>query len=265
MNLLAMHYLSCHFIVEAFIVATMRNLPDSHPVFNLLRPHMRTTLSVNWRSRETLLNDGGLLDQLMSIGGEGKNELLRRASSQFNLQMNNIAKDLKERGVDNEEQLPGYKYRDDGLKIWDALKSYVEGIISLYYGSDEDVKDDMELRSWSQDLVEHAFPKRGADCGIPGEIESREVLVEICTTVIFTATALHAAVTAPLFKLYSYVPNAPLSMSRIPPSVKGLADVKTLLASLPEEEAAAKTVALVSILSRYASNEVCAWASCSCL
>ena len=116
------HYLSCHFIMEAYIVATMRNLPDQHPVFKLLRPHMRTTLSINSRARETLLNDNGLFDQLSSLGDEGRNELYRRAAGEYHLQWNNIAKDVKERGVDNQEELPGYYYRDDGLKIWNALQ-----------------------------------------------------------------------------------------------------------------------------------------------
>ena len=253
------HYLCCHFIIEAFIVATMRNLPDPHPIFKLLRPHMRTTLSINWRARETLLNDGGLFDQILSIGGEGKNELFRRASGLYNLQWNNIAKDVKERGVDNRDELPGYYYRDDGLKVWDALNQYVQGVVSLYYQSDEDVKHDTELRSWLEDMNTHGSPKRGMgmpNSGIPKEVSSKEELIELCTTVIFTATALHAAVTAPQFRQYSFVPNAPLSMSRSPPSRKGVADIRLLMASLPEEEPAAKGVAISHILSQYASNEV---------
>ena len=259
-HLLVSHYFACHFIMETFIVATMRNLPDSHPIFKLLRPHMRTTLSVNWRVRETLFNDGGLFDQILSIGGEGKNELIRRAAREYNfLQWNNIEKSLKERGVDNKDELPGFYYRDDGLLLVGALKKYVEGVISLFYQSDEDVSGDSELRNWLDDIHTHGCPKRGQskpDFGIPKEITSKEQLIELCTTIIYTASGLHASVTAPMFRQYSFVPNAPLSMSRPPPTKKGVADIKTLMASLPEEETAAKSVAILHILTQYNSNEV---------
>ena len=242
--------------MEAFIVATMRNLPDQHPVFKLLRPHMRTTLSINSRARETLLNDGGLFDQLSSLGQEGKNELFRRAASAFNLQWNNIAKDVKERGVDNQEELPGYYYRDDGLKIWNAFQHYVDGIVSLFYETDEEVANDPEIQSWAEDMYIHGSPKSGHDCGIPRKIDSKELLVETCCTIIFTATALHAAVTANQFRYYSFIPNAPYSMAMAPPSIKGVADMTMLMASLPNEEMSAKGVAMSMLLSQYSSTPV---------
>ena len=58
----------------------MRNLPDPHPIFKLLRPHFRYTMAINTRGRATLINDGGILDKLFAIGGKGKFELIRRAS-----------------------------------------------------------------------------------------------------------------------------------------------------------------------------------------
>ena len=252
-------YFSCHFIMEAYIVATMRNLPDQHPVFKLLRPHMRTTLSINSRARETLLNDGGVFDQITSLGEQGRKELYKRAAGEFHLQWNNIAKDLTERGVDNQEELPGYYYRDDGLKIWNAFQHYVEGIVALFYDTDEDVASDPELQNWAEDMYEHGSPKRGQgepECGMPRRIESKDLLVEVCTTVIFTASVLHAAVTAPQFRHYSFVPNAPYSMAMGPPAIKGVADMVTLIASLPNEEMSAKGVSMSLHLSQYASTRV---------
>ena len=212
------------------------------------------------RARETLLNDNGLFDQLSSLGDEGRNELYRRAAGEYHLQWNNIAKDVKERGVDNQEELPGYYYRDDGLKIWNALQHYVEGIVSLFYDADEDVVNDPELQNWASDMYLNGSPKRGQgepDCGIPRKIESKELLVEVCTTIIYTATALHAAVTADQFRWYGFVPNAPYSMAMAPPTIKGVADMIVLMASLPNEEMAAKGVAMSLQLSQYASTTVC--------
>lgn len=44
---------------------------------------------------------------------------------------------LKERGVLDSNQLPGFHYRDDALRLWQAIKEYVTNIVSIYYASDE--------------------------------------------------------------------------------------------------------------------------------
>ncbi len=61
-------------------MATMRNLPDAHPVNKLLRPHFRYTIAINTHARATLINNGGTIDKAFGIGGDGKVELFKRAS-----------------------------------------------------------------------------------------------------------------------------------------------------------------------------------------
>ena len=53
-------------------MVTMRNLPDAHPVYKLLQPHFRYTVGINGAARKSLINDRGIIDQIFSIGGEGK-------------------------------------------------------------------------------------------------------------------------------------------------------------------------------------------------
>ena len=43
-------------------MGTMRNLPDAHPVYKLLRPHFRFTMAINSIARKSLIHDGGILD-----------------------------------------------------------------------------------------------------------------------------------------------------------------------------------------------------------
>ena len=59
-------------------MATMRNLPDPHPIYKLLRPHFRYTMAINARARATLINKGGIIDKIFAIGGEGKVEAFKK-------------------------------------------------------------------------------------------------------------------------------------------------------------------------------------------
>jgi len=47
-----------------------------------------------------------------------------------------------------------YPYAVDGLEIWDAIKSWVQDYVSLYYPTDEAVQKDTELQTWWKEVVE---------------------------------------------------------------------------------------------------------------
>lgn len=65
------HLLRTHLSMEAIAVASCRQLPTIHPLWKLLAPHIRGTMAINTLARSTLINKGGLVDQLLSIGGGG--------------------------------------------------------------------------------------------------------------------------------------------------------------------------------------------------
>lgn len=121
----------------------------------------------------------------------------------------------------------GYYYRDDGLKIWQAIEAFVSAIISEFYISDDDVKDDPELLSWAGDINANGFSgHQGASQGhgFPKTIESREQLVDLCTLIIFTGSAHHASTNSGQYDVSSFCPNAPTYLRLPSPTVKGKAD-----------------------------------------
>ena len=144
--------------MEAYAVATMRTLPDAHPVCRLLLPHYRYTIGINAAARLKLVNKGGIIDQVFSIGGKGKVMLLQNAYSVYDVRGADVKYNVKHRQVDDEKLLPNYFYRDDGIKVWDAIESYVKDIIHIFYKNDEDVKEDEELQSWAKEVCV-AFPQ----------------------------------------------------------------------------------------------------------
>ena len=256
---LSTHYQSCHATMEAYAMGTLRNLPDAHPIHKLLVPHFRYTMAINSRARKTLINDGGIIDQIFAIGTKGKIEFLHRASKSFSVDWTNIKKFAKTRGVDDPEKLPGYYYRDDGLKVFNAIEEFVRDVVNAFYTSDEDVETDSELQSWADDIYTNGFPsyfggKQGHD--FPQKICCKEELIERCTVIIFTGSAQHASINFGQYQFYAFVPNAPFTMRRPPPCKKGITDYQSLLDSLPDGKATESSIGITYALSQYSRDEV---------
>ena len=241
-------------------MGVMRNLPDSHPVYKLLRPHFRYTMAINSRARETLINDGdGVIDQTFAIGGDGRREIMRKGGAIYSIHWTNIKRSIKDRGVDNPDLLPGYYYRDDGLRIWKAIEDFVTRIIDLFYKSDQDVAGDMELQSWAKDLYEEGFPANGGKQGhdFPASITKKAELIELCTLIMFTGSGQHSSINFGQYDIYSFLPNACSGLQLPPPSKKGDADAVTVVGSLPDKKTAAKVLSMAYVLSQFSRDEVC--------
>lgn len=222
------HLLRGHLMAEVFAVATMRCLPSLHPVFKLMIPHLRYTMEINARARNGLVSDLGVFDQVVSTGGGGHVELLQRAGAFLTYKSFCPPDDLTDRG------LLGVKscyYAQDALQLWNIIFSYVEGILTLYYKTDEVVKEDLELQSWCREITEIGL--LGAqDRGFPVSLQSRNQLFHFVTMCIFTCTGQHSSIHLGQLDWFTWVPNAPCTMRIAPPTTKD-ATLKTVMDTLP--------------------------------
>jgi len=256
---LSSHYIACHATMEAFAMATMRNIPDAHPLFRLLVPHFRYTIAINHAAREKLICKDGIIDQAFSIGGDGKDMLFKRACKIYDVRGADVKANVKNRGVDDPKLLPNYYYRDDGILVWNVIESYVKDIISFFYKSDDDVKKDTEMQSWANEAHIQGFPGYdGAPVGhgFPDKIVSRKELIYFCTLIMFTGSAQHAAVNFGQFDIAGYVPNAPYALREEPPQKKGVNTYQTILKSLPTIFTAGLSIGIVYSLAQYSKDEV---------
>ena len=55
--------MNTHAVIEPFVIATNRQLSVVHPIYKLLHPHFRDTMTINALAREILVNAGGLMEK----------------------------------------------------------------------------------------------------------------------------------------------------------------------------------------------------------
>ena len=148
--------------------------------------------------------------------------------------------------------------RDDALLLWSALKTFVKDIITLYYKSDDDVTKDVELQAWIKDLHDNGLPVREGDEDheVPSALQTRDQLIDLLTSVVFTCSCQHAAVNFGLLDVSGFIPFTPSVMRKPPPTKKNQTSLKTILDTLPSKSESLKQVALLYVLTRYAEDEV---------
>ncbi|XP_030644128.1 hydroperoxide isomerase ALOXE3-like [Chanos chanos] len=243
------HLLRTHLMAEVFTIAILRNIPTVHPLFKLLIPHCRYTLQINIMARALLVSEDGVFAKYTAIGMEGTVKLLKRAASSLTYSSLCLPDDIKARGV---EDIPNYYYRDDGLKLWNIINKYVDGVVRYYYTSDDDVIKDTELQNWIGEIHKKGFLEK-TEQGI-SSFKSVDELIKFVTMVIFTASAQHAAINNGQFDFGGWMPNLPSTLRCPPPTKKGSSTEGSILDTLPEISTTVNIMAALYVLSKTSSD-----------
>ncbi len=233
------HLCDTHLAMEAFAIATPRQLPPSHPLYRLLRPHFQFLLAINHRGNTVLLGEGAAIDNLMAPTRPASIGLINRAYRERSFRDYALPTNIHQRGIES-EFLPEFPYRDDALLLWTAIHRYVTQFLQQYYLTDESVQQDLHIQNWAAELGSalcdrpasdfpqapswvpteaiaqvgldlHELPDYPRVPGFPTRISSLHDLIEIGTQLIFTCGPQHAAVNFSQFDYVGYPPNAPLA------------------------------------------------------
>ncbi len=194
------HLARTHLVIEAVAVATQRHLAAIHPIWALLVPHFEGTLFINNAAATSLIAANGPIDHI--FGGTIASSQLAAADDRlaFDFSGSMLPTDLAARNVADKTTLPDYAYRDDALLVWHAIREWAEGYVALYYADDAAVTGDTELAAWAGSIA-----GEGRITGFPA-IATRHALADVCTMVIFTGSAQHAAVNFPQRAIMEFAP-----------------------------------------------------------
>jgi len=200
-----------HLAVEPMAVACHNVLEkENHPLGNFLKPHFRDTIGINYLARQTLVSaHGSLTESTFATGTAQGLDMVEKAFESYNFMESGLPGDLLKRGFARSDEFKGYRYRDDGLLIWDALWTLCVDMVEELYQKDEDVVADTVVQAWA---VEMASPHRADVKGFPSEISTTEALVKCLTTIIWTASALHSAINYVQYPYTSTPINRPASV-----------------------------------------------------
>ena len=199
------HLHDCHAMMVPFALSTPRQLAPEHPIRLLLAPHLQHTLMVN-QAALSLFRTGAVFDTMYGGGLARTCAVFHDAHRALSFRDLALPNDLARRGV---ERAPvDYPFRDDALSWWTALGRYVRSYVDAFYLADADVRHDIELAAWTDELSD---PRAGAIAGLlRGErLGDRQELAELLQLVLFIAGPRHASAHYPQTTYFTSVASSP--------------------------------------------------------
>lgn len=236
------HLAHTHLVIEAVAVATHRHLANIHPLWALMVPHFEGTLFINDQAAASLIAPNGPIDHIFGGTIASSEQAAADARLSFDFMGKMLPADLAARHVRDPGKLPDYPYRDDALLVWQSIHDWVREYVHVYYASDAAVTGDTELADWSATLAGD-----GKIMSFPASIAGRSQLTDICTMILFTASAQHAAVNFPQKDIMSFAPA--VTGAGWAPAPDGAANSKAnWLAMMPPQKLALEQLSVLWLL-----------------
>ncbi|MDM0026480.1 lipoxygenase family protein [Variovorax saccharolyticus] len=238
------HLGDCHLIMEAVAIATHRQLAKEHPLFQLLAPHLRFTISINDGASHNLIVPGGVVAANVGARIDWTLQMVNEARKAWRWGENSPDTIFSLRGMD---QLADYPFRDDTLLLWKAIQDFVADYVKIYYKDDAAVASDPELMAWVQEL---GSPQHGNLSGFPTTLGTREQLAQVVAQMIYTAGPLHASVNYGQYPFAGFAPSVAAAIYKAAPTREDKIDrASQVLEWLPPLDVALYTVSFVYLLS----------------
>ncbi len=224
-----------HIAVEPFAVAFHNSFGPgvNHPIRDLLEPHFKDTIGINYVARHTLVSNViPFTDRTFSTGTAQGLEIMLNAWLKWDFEKSSFPQQLSERGFDREQSdgIQNYYYREDGFKLWDVFGEYTTDFVNAAYTNDDDVANDAMVKGW---ITEMRDPNKADISSFPESISSKKQLASVLQNIIWKTSAGHAILNFAQFDYGAYVPNYPIAMLAPMPEGEDEISDQDLKAALP--------------------------------
>ncbi|XP_057986262.1 linoleate 13S-lipoxygenase 3-1, chloroplastic-like isoform X1 [Hevea brasiliensis] len=261
------HWLRVHTCMEPFIIAAHRQLSVMHPVYKLLKPHMRDTLAINAQAREVLVNAKGIIECYFTPEKYCMEITQSAYRDWWRFDLEGLPADLIRRGLAEPDPtrkhglrllIEDYPYANDGLLIWSAIETLVRTYVNYYYPEASLVQYDTELQACYNEFINVGHADVSHADWWP-KLSTPEDLTSFLTTILWIVTAQHAALNFGQYHYGGYIPVRPPYMRRLLPNqgnANFLADPQGhFLSSLPSLPETTYFMSVLDILSTHATDE----------
>ncbi|KAF5194561.1 Linoleate 13s-lipoxygenase 2-1 protein [Thalictrum thalictroides] len=269
---LVSHWLRTHCCMEPYIIAANRQLSVMHPIYRFLHPHFRYTMEINALAREALINADGIIESCF-FPGKYSMELSSVAYDKlWRFDMEALPADLIRRGMAVEDPtaehgvkltIEDYPFANDGLVLWDAIKSWVTDYVNHYYLDANAIETDTELQAWWTEVRTKGHGDKKDEPWWP-VLNTADSLIQTLTTIIWVGSGHHAAVNFGQYAYAGYFPNRPtIARTNMPNEDPTEAHYKkflskpeaALLECFPSQIQATKVMAILDVLSNHSPDE----------
>ncbi|KAL5715805.1 linoleate 13S-lipoxygenase [Ranunculus cassubicifolius] len=269
---LVIHWLRTHCCTEPYIIAANRQLSAMHPIYRLLEPHFRYTMEINALARSALICAKGVIESTFTPGKYSM-ELSSAAYDQlWRFDMEALPADLIRRGMAVEDPnaehgvkltIEDYPFANDGLVLWDAIKTWVSDYVNHYYPDANSIEADAELQAWWTEVRTKGHEDKKDEPWWP-VLNTAESLIQTLSTIIWVSSGHHAAVNFGQYGYAGYFPNRPtITRTNMPNEDPTEEDFKkfiekperALLDCFPSQIQATKVMAVLDVLSSHSPDE----------
>jgi len=178
------HLLNVHLqCSNNMLLASRQSCGPNHPLRRLTKPHIFRAAKVNWGAKGTLMSVNNLAFRTFAINEEDFAAVY--AASLRTLKFKTFPDEIKAKNLPD-DILKDFPLKQDGEALWNVIRTYVSGYLSVFYADDAAVLADEDVLQYYHHYV---HPSAWIDYGLPPL--GKDSLIDLLTHSIFWVTGGH--------------------------------------------------------------------------
>merc|ERR1712087_712273 len=163
-------------------VATIEELPPTHPLRHFLKPFTFRTTTINQRATKSLMNEKGLVHRIWAFDYAQVLEIFAFASKHYTFRTipERVHPSMKK--VDDSV----FGFHADAMAFWRVMRKYVAGFLAIYFADGEAILRDQHVKAFALRLSQ-GLKLRPFECNT----EDAERFIDVVTQLLCSVSGVH--------------------------------------------------------------------------